>query len=287
MTLGLPAGLVFAFFDRRLAARTAGAAVVALVAALMAGSAIGIALLGVGAAVTIACAASVARGDRQLGLDTLLAPALATAGLGLAAALVFGVDAVARWEAAFEAAVVEDGSRAVEQYRAFGMSAESLEALEALEALWAEVAAGLVVVWPALATLALWLGAWVGLRALGRWGRVGSDLGRRLTPRPFERFRPPEALVWPLIAGLAGLWTDLGWVQRAAANVALALGVVYAIAGLAILWWWLGRRGMGTAWRIALVVISVLFLTPFAAAAWVTIGLADVWVGFRQREQTS
>ena len=57
LTLGLPAGLVFALFDRRLAARATGAVVVALVAALMA-SGIGIALLGVGAAVTIVCAAA-------------------------------------------------------------------------------------------------------------------------------------------------------------------------------------------------------------------------------------
>jgi hypothetical protein len=217
-------------------------------------------------------------------LDVLVVPALATAGIGLAAALVFGVEAVARWEAAYEAERVEEWRRAVEQYRGFGLSAESLAALEAVSA---DVAAGLVAVWPALSALALWLGVWIAHRLLGRWGRVGSDFGRRLTPLPFERFRPPEALVWPLIAGLVGLWTDVDWVQRAAANVALALGVVYAIAGLAILWWWLGRRGMGTAWRIALVGISAMLLTPFAAAAWVTIGLADVWVGFREREQTS
>lgn len=284
MTLGLPAGLVFALFDRRLGARVGGVIVVALVAALMAGSGIGIALLGVGAAVTIVSAAAVARGDRQLGMDVLVVPALATAGIGLAAALAFGVQAVARWEAALEAGVAEGGRRAVEQYRAFGMSGESLEALEALSA---DVAAGLVAIWPALSALALWLGVWIAHRLLGRWGRVGSDFGRRLTPLPFERFRPPEALVWPLIAGLVGLWTDVGWIPRAAANVALALGVVYAIAGLAILWWWLGRRGMGTAWRVALVVISAMFLTPFAAAAWVMIGLADVWVGFREREQSS
>jgi hypothetical protein len=286
LTLGLPAGLVFALFDRRLGARVGGVIVVALVAAPMTATGIGIALLGVGAAVTIVSATTVARGDRQLGLDVLVVPALATAGIGLAAALAFDVEAVGRWEAALEAGVAEGGRRAVEQYRAFGMSGESLAALEALSA---DVAAGLVAVWPALSALALWLGVWIAHRLLGRWGRVGSDFGRRLTPLPFELFRPPEVLVWPLIAGLVGLWTDVDGIPRAAANVALALGVVYAIAGLAILWWWLGRRGMGTAWRIALVVIPALFppFTLFAAAAWVTIGLADVWMGFREREQTS
>jgi Mg2+/citrate symporter len=59
------------------------------------------------------------------------------------------------------------------------------------------------------------------------------------------------------------------------------------MAGLAVTWWWLGRRGMGTGARAALVGVATVFLTPFAAAAWVTIGLADVWLGFREREQTS
>ena len=275
---------MFALFDRRVGARVAGVVVVALVAALMVGSGIGVALLVVGVAVTIACATVVARGERQLGMDVLVAPALGTAGVGLAAVLVLGGAAAARWEATIEAGVTEGGRRAVQQYRAFGMSAEALESLEALTA---DVAAALVSVWPALAALALWLGVWLAHRLLGRWGRVGSALGRRLTPRPFELFRPPEGLVWPLIAGLAGLWTDAEWVQRVAANAALALGLVYAMVGLAVTWWWLGERGMGTVGRAALVGLAALFLTPFAAVAWVTIGLADVWVEFRRREQTS
>ena len=211
----------------------------------------------------------------------------AASGIGLATAFVFGVKVIARWEGAFEAKLVEEWQGVVELYRAFGMSAESLEALGPL---WADTAAGLVAVWPALSALGLWLGVWVAHRLLGRWGRVGSDFGRRLTPLPFERFRPPEVLMWSLIAVLLGFWTEVEWISRAATNVALALGVVYAIAGLAIFWWWLSRRGMGTAWRIALVIIPVVLFPPiivFAVAAWVTIGLADVWMGFREREQTS
>jgi hypothetical protein len=275
---------MFALFDRRLGARVAGVVVVAMVAALMVGSGIGAALLAVGAAVTVVCATVVTRGDRQLGMDSLVVPALGTAAAGLAAALSLGGSALVRWEATIGAGVTEGGRRAIEQYRAFGMSAETLEGLESLTA---DVAAAMIAVWPALAALALWLGTWLGHRLLGRWGRVGSALGRRLAPRPFERFRPPEALVWPLIAGLAGLWADVGWLQRAAANAALALGFVYATAGLAITWWWLGERRTGTLWRAALVGLVTLFLTPFVAAVWVTIGLADVWLEFREREQTS
>lgn len=275
---------MFALFDRRVSVRVAGIVVVALVSALMVGTGIGIALLAVAGAATIVGATVVARGDRQLGMDVLVAPALAIAGTGFAAALAFGGESMGRWEAALGAGIAEGGRRAIAQYRAFGMSEETLAGLEALTA---DVARGLVAIWPALAGLAIWLGVWLAHRLLGRWGRVGSDLGRRLTPRPFERFRPPELLVWPLIAGLAGLWSSAGGIQRAAANVALALGLVYAMTGLALTWWWLGRRGLGTIARVALIGLASMFLTPFVAAAWLTIGLADVWLGFREREQTS
>jgi hypothetical protein len=234
--------------------------------------------------VTVVSAAVVARGDRPLGMDTLLAPALATAGLALAAVVAVGGAAVTGWETALAAGVAEGGRRAVEQYRAFGMSPDSLAALEALTE---DVARALVAIWPSLAAVALWLGAWLGHRVLGRWGRVSTGLARRLAPRPFERFRPPEGAVWPLILGLAGLWADVPGLHRAAVNVALALGLVYVLAGLAVTWWWLGGRGMGSIGRTVLVGLAALFLTPFAVAAWVAIGLADVWLGFRERESNS
>jgi hypothetical protein len=85
---------------------------------------------------------------------------------------------------------------------------------------------------------------------------------------------------------LAGLWSGADWVQRAAANAPLALGLVYAMTGLALTWWWLSRRGLGTIMRLALVA-PALFLAPLVGALWLVIGLADVWLGFREREQTS
>ena len=271
---------MFALFDRRVAVRVAGVVLVALVAATMVGSGIGAGLLVVTGVATMTSATVVARGDRQLGMDVLFAPVIGIAGIGLAAMIWLGGQVIGRWEAAIEAGILESGRQAIAPYRAFGVRQETLAAMEAL---YGDIARGVVAVWPALAALGIWLGVWLSLRLLGRWGRVGSDLGRRLVPRPFERFRPPELLVWPLIAGLAGLWSDVYWVQRAAGNVALALGVVYWMTGLALAWWWLGRRGLGTIARLALVGLA-MFLAPFAAA-WLAIGLADVWLGFREREE--
>jgi Mg2+/citrate symporter len=59
------------------------------------------------------------------------------------------------------------------------------------------------------------------------------------------------------------------------------------MTGLALTWWWLGRRGLGTVARVALIGPVAVFLIPFAAATWLAIGLADVWLGFREREQTA
>lgn len=275
---------MFALFDRRVPARMAGVVAVALVAALMSGTGVGVAFLAVAGATTLVCASVVARGDRELGMDGLVAPALATAGAGFAAALAFAGQAMRRWEAAFGSRIEEESGRIIGQYRGIGMAEETIAGMEAL---MGDLARGLVAIWPALAALALWLGVWLAHRLLGRWGRVGSDLGRRLAPHPFERFRPPEFLVWPLIAALAGLWSSAGGVQRAAGNVALALGLVYGMTGLALTWWWLGRRGLGAVARCALIGLVALFLSPFLAAAWLMIGLADVWLGFREREQTS
>jgi hypothetical protein len=263
--------------------RVGGVVVVALVSALMTASGIGTAFLAVGASVTVVCAAVVARGERRLGLDVLVGPGLGSAAVALAVVVTVATRAVGEWESALSKAVTEGGRRAIEQYRAFGMSAESLAALETVAR---DVAAALVAVWPALAALALWLGVWLAHRLLGRWGRVGSALDRRLAPRPFERFRPAESAVWPLIAGLAGLWANAPWLHRAGANATLAFGVVHAMTGLAVTWWWLGRRGMGGVGRSILIGVALLFLTPFAAAAWLLIGLADVWLGFREREET-
>jgi len=275
---------VFALFDRRVAARVAGVFVVALVSALMVGTEIGIAFLAVAGAATIACGFVVVRGDRELGMDGLVAPALATAGVGFAAAFAFAGEAMRGWEAVLGSRTEEEIGQVIARYRDLGMTEESMTVMGSL---MGGVGRALLAVWPALVALTLWLGAWLALRLLGRWGRVGSDLGRRLVPRPFERFRPPEPLVWPLIAGLAGLWSSAGVVQRAAGNVVLSLGLVYAMTGLALTWWWFGRRGLGTFARVALIGPVAVFLIPFVAAAWLAVGLADVWLGFREREQTS
>jgi hypothetical protein len=280
----LPAGLVFALFDRRIGARVAGVFVVALVSALMVGTGIGIAFLAVAGAATLACAFVVARGDRELGMDGLVAPALATAGVGFAAAFAFADEAMRRWEAVLGSTTEEEIGRIIARYRDLGMAEESMAVMESL---MGNAGRALVAIWPALAALTLWLGVWLALRLLGRWGRVGSDLGRRLSPRTFERFRPPELLVWPLIAVLAGLWSSADWVQRAAANAALALGLVYGLTGFALTWWWLGRRGLGSFARLALIGVAALLVIPLVVAAWLAIGLADIWVGFREREQTS
>ena len=187
LTLGLPAGLLFALFDRRLGARVVGVVVVALVAAGMVASAIGTALLAAGSAVTVVCAVVVARGERRLGMDVLVGPALGTAAVALAG----GPDGGARRGRRMGVGAGGErdrgrpaGDRAVPRLRhergvaraaggdcarRRGRAGRGMARTGGARALARSVAGP-----PAARTL--------GTRA--------TALGRRLAPRPFERFRP-------------------------------------------------------------------------------------------------
>jgi hypothetical protein len=176
--------------------------------------------------------------------------------------------------------VAEGGQAALDQYRALGMNPETLAALEGA---LATLAAWMVRLWPALAALAVWLGAWLAGRLLARWGRIAPDLGRRLTKRPFSTFAAGEPFAWLLIAALAGLWVPAAAIELVAANAALVAIVMFALDGLAVAWWWLERRRVSIALRVVALVLALGFALPVAAAAMVAIGLADHWIQFRDR----
>jgi hypothetical protein len=241
----------------------------------------GAALLAMAAGATLASLGWIARG-RDATLGGLAPPVLAGAGAGLALALVATPGAVASWEAMLRRGVAEGGTAALATYRDLGMDPE---ALAALETLLAGVAEWTVRLWPAFAAVALWLGAWLAWRLLARWGRTPSGLAPRLARRDFTEFAVGEPVVWLLILGLGGLW--LPPVARAAANAALVGAILFALDGFAISWWWLDRRGVGRVIRLVGVVLACAFALPILAAAMILMGIADVWLQFRDRPRAA
>lgn len=276
LTILFPAGVAFALHDERRRTRWIGGGVAALVAVLTVGTAAGIVFL---AAATLAVAATAAATARDgLGLDTVALPALGSSGMALAVGAAIAPESIAAWEAALHEAVAEGSEMAIEGYRAFGIDPATLETVQAAAETSAEWAVRL---WPALVVVALWLGAWLGWRLLGRWGTVGEPLDRRLADRGFGAFRLGDAWLWILIAGLAALWLPAG--RRVGANVTLVAAGLHSLQGLAVVDRGLDRRGWGRLARTLVPGAAVALMPPIALGGALAIGLADHWLTFRER----
>jgi len=281
LTLVLPAAVVFAVHDRRVAVRVAALAL-ALPCVLLALAAPGGAVLVAMAVGALAASLAWIGRGRGAALGALAPPVLAGAGAGLALALVAVPGAVAAWEAMLRRGVAEGGAAALATYRDLGMDPE---ALAALETLLAAVADWTVRLWPGFAALALWLGAWLAWRLLARWGRTPPALAARLARRDFAEFAVGESVVWLLILGLGGLWVPP--VARAAANAVLVGAILFALDGFAVVWWWFDRRGAGLVVRLIGLALALAFALPILAAAMILVGLADVWLQFRDRPRAA
>jgi len=119
-------------------------------------------------------------------------------------------------------------------------------------------------------------------------GTLAVQWHRRITDRategsrPFRAFTVSDFLVWAVIAGLGLYLADMGRPYTTLALNGLAvLAVLYGIRGAAVVWAIaLERRG----WQpLVLALVGGLLLFPFVAASLVLVGLADTWIGFRQR----
>jgi len=131
-------------------------------------------------------------------------------------------------------------------------------------------------------TFCWWAGSVIGARSLGRSPGV----------TPLARFRPAEALIWPLIAGLALVLLDLvvplGPLELAGWNLLLIMLFLYGLAGLGILRFLLDRLGAPRSMRLAAwLVLGVLALAPGVNAALAVVisglGVSETWINYRNR----
>lgn len=227
------------------------------------------------------------RSDRHQVL-TYLAPGFLVMAVALAAwlggRLLFQVDilqvAVEGWRS-----MVEEGLQ-----RAAESTSGPAAQLKAWESLLEGVAEGIRLLFPAglVVTAALWS---VGVQWLaGRWLLA---LGRPLRPgKPFTRWRFSWLLAWGYIIGqLLLMGVRAGWLAdpegqltAAGLNLVLIFTYLFFVEGLAVIWFYLAKWGVGKGGRL---LISVLLLTPFLPlvepVAW--LGMLDAWLDFRKLQR--
>ncbi len=130
-------------------------------------------------------------------------------------------------------------------------------------------------------TFCWWVGTVLGARSLGR--RPGIT--------PLVRFRPAEALIWPLILGLAlvllNLVAPLGPLELAGWNLLLIMLFFYGLAGLGILRFLLDRLGAPRGMRLlAWLVLAALAFAPGVNAALAVLisglGVSETWINYRR-----
>lgn len=119
--------------------------------------------------------------------------------------------------------------------------------------------------------------------ALVWWAFAGGRRrGARPALRPLREFRFPDALVWVLVAGLVLLLLPAGDAgTRAAHNVLLFMGVLYALRGVAVFVFL--ARGAPTTISVMLGLVATVLFYPIVLTAALLVGLGDTWLDVRGR----
>lgn len=147
---------------------------------------------------------------------------------------------------------------------------------------------------PAFVTSLLWLSdstvqvfpARLGLQTMAglalAWGIHARVVrGRRSPLGPFRNFRFNDHLVWLLIVALAMLALRSGdGVARLGANIAVFMGGLYALRGLAVAIFVNG----GLSWfGASLIALGMFLLAPVVVGSALLVGIVDTWLDLRAR----
>ena len=128
--------------------------------------------------------------------------------------------------------------------------------------------------------------AWTALGSLCALGVVWW-LWRRLTIRDVKplgdlrEFRFRDELIWLAVAGVILIVLPLNAAAtRTGTNLAVFMGVLYAVRGLGIV---MSVYRMPGPFGLILGVLLLTFLFPVVATATLVLGLSDTWLDFRAR----
>lgn len=121
-----------------------------------------------------------------------------------------------------------------------------------------------------------------------RLGQVGGGwLKIELPPAiPFRCWRPWEALIWVLIAGLGLVLGTQGVSAELGLNLIVVTGALYALQGLALVRFCCWRLGVSK-WMEGFLYVTLAFTAGLSALVLAGLGLLDTWFDWRRLDTPS
>ncbi len=120
---------------------------------------------------------------------------------------------------------------------------------------------------------------------------AGNPVMARLAGYELTEFRLPTYLVWALIGAwggvLASITLELGWISYLFWNAAFVMLALYAIQGIAIVWFYLDKRKMQRGARVGLAVAFVIGLLIPGLQLLIGLGLpglgvSEIWIDYHR-----
>lgn len=103
---------------------------------------------------------------------------------------------------------------------------------------------------------------------------------------PFRNWRPWEALIWVLIAGLALVLGTQGTSAELGLNLMVVTGVLYAFQGLALVRFCCWRLGISK-WMEGFLYLTLAFTAGLSTLVLAALGLLDTWFDWRRLDPPS
>jgi hypothetical protein len=132
--------------------------------------------------------------------------------------------------------------------------------------------------------------AWLALlvQLAERMARRLAELVRRplLPSPPFALWRLPDGAVWLFVLGLGLVAARDDSARPVGVNLAAAVGIGFALQGLAVVKWFLAGQGMSPALVVLMFAFTSLLLGPVVPLAAAGVGLMDQWLDFRKLESS-
>lgn len=214
--------------------------------------------------------------EQRVSLErTVLVTCAVAVGAGFAGVLLLSAAAGTGLIEILRAYVAENIRLTVEIYRQMGMTPENIQAVrESLAGIEDDILALIPALVIGSTLLITWLNLLWGRALLARRGMWQTHFG------PLNRWKAPDQLVWAVIAAAALVIVPHQGASWIGLNGLLVLIPVYFFQGLAIVSFFMEKKGIPRGLRVLLY--AVVALQHLVLLAVIGLGFFDVWLDLRR-----